>query len=46
MQMEKSKMSEKFKCSECGKEMDKDCDMCEDCSFADFEEDEFEGDEP
>lgn len=33
-------MDKKFICSECGEEMDEDCDICEDCSFADVEEDE------
>lgn len=40
MQMEKGEMAEKFICSECGEEMDEDCDVCEDCSFAEQEEDE------
>lgn len=28
----------KFICSECGQEMDEDCDVCEECSFAEKEE--------
>lgn len=35
-------MDKPFICSECGEEMDEDCDICEDCSFAD-EENEEEG---
>lgn len=35
-------MTEKFICSECGEEMDEDCDMCEDCSFEDQEKEEIE----
>lgn len=40
---EEIKMTDKFICSECGEEMDEDCDMCEDCSFA--EQEEVENDE-
>lgn len=31
-------MTDKFICSECGDEMDEDCDICEECSFAKQEE--------
>lgn len=30
----------KFYCDNCGEKMDEDCDLCEDCSFEDIEEDE------
>ena len=31
---------EKFKCVECGVELDEDEDFCQDCLYADDEEDE------
>lgn len=31
-----------FYCIECGEEMDEDCDLCEDCSFLDQENEDFE----
>lgn len=34
---------DKFKCDECDAEMDKDCDICDDCAQElEFEEDEEE----
>lgn len=30
----------KFICSECGEEMEEDCDMCEDCYFEEQEQDD------
>ncbi len=31
-----------FYCDECGEEMDEDCDLCEECSFKDDDDDEFD----
>lgn len=33
-------MNGPFYCDECGEEMDEDCDICEECSFMEEEEDE------
>lgn len=34
----------KFKCVECGEEIDDDCDLCEDCAL-DYDEEETEEDD-
>ena len=38
-------MSEKFKCSECGVEMDEDDELCDDCQWAEENDDSEEEDE-
>jgi len=34
-------MEKEFYCDECGIEMDEDCDLCEECSFIE-QDDEYE----